>query len=590
MKNFISRLFPPISGEIETIAELERRYRHFFRGLTILLLALVLIPLIFISFLSYTQYKKMLEEEEVGRLLLNVEQAENTVELFVVKLHSVINFAAHEDRYQELLQPGGLHRLFVRLRNAFPDFTDIEVIGPDGRSAAREGGESSPAHNYTGQPWYQQTLRKGSYISNIFTGFRGAPHFVVAVARPLPNGGHWVMRVNIDGKTLQRYIDTVGATAVDDLFLVDQNGILQTKPKRYGARGEKCIFPPGRPLSGRSAGEVQRQRRAVGGEFQIDIQVAGGKEVLRAARPVGRTPWRLVMVKEVYSYGHKWLSFRNRLLLSFLCCAVVAVLIIVVISRAITSHIRNSDRKRQQFLSEAENSNKLASIGRLAAGVAHEINNPLAIINQKAGLMADLMEITGDFEHKKAMAEALSGIDNSVERCRAITHRLLGFARHTDVRSEEIDINELLQNVTAFVEKEASYSQVEIISHFADGLPALVSDQGQLQQVFLNILNNAVDAIGTDGRITITTAREDAAHLRIEIADTGCGMSAETLARLFEPFYTTKPVGKGTGLGMSISYGIIKKLGGRIKVSSTEGEGTCFTFVLPLKNGENQAG
>jgi two-component system NtrC family sensor kinase len=584
--NIISKIMPSLSGEIESPEALEHRYRQFSSSLTGILLALVLIPMFIISLLAHSQYKRMLEEEEVGRLLLNAEQAENTVELFVVKLRSIINFAGHEDRYDELLRPGVLQSLFLRLRNSFPDYTDIEVIGPDGHTAAWEGDYVSKGQSYIGQPWYDETLNKGFYISNIFTGFRGVPHFVVAVSRDLKDGGQWVMRVNIDGKTLQRYVDAVAATAVDDLFLVDEKGILQTTPKKYGERGKPTIFPRGGALNHRLAAEVERHRQAVGGEYLIDRQMVDGKAMLRVARPVVGTPWRLVMVKEDYRHGTKWINFRNHLFFYLACCGILAILIIISISRAITAYIRESDLKRKQFLREAENNDKLASIGRLAAGVAHEINNPLAIINQKAGLMEDYMEMTGDFEYKKELGGALSGIDESVERCKTITHRLLGFARHTDVTEEQIEINKMLEEVTSFVDREASYNQVEINFHFAEHLTPIVSDRGQLQQVFLNILNNAIYAIGKDGEINISTRQMDPDHVQIEIADTGCGMNKETLDRLFEPFYTTKPTGKGTGLGMSITYGIINKLGGRIKVDSKEGKGTVFTFLLPVRHKE----
>lgn len=590
-KLWISRIMPRFSGEIASKEELERRYSSFSRTLTVILLALVLIPMLVLSLLSYNQYKRLLEEREIEQLLLSVEQAENTVRLFVVKLRSIINFAGYEDRFLELLEPVALEKLFTRLQKTHPDFTDIEVIGPKGHTVAYKGPWAIKDQEYTSQEWYTQVVQQGVYISNIFSGFRGVPHFVVAVSRQMPDGeGRWVMRMNIDGKALQRYVDTVGTTSVDDVFLVDRRMILQTNPKKYGKRGTRSVFSEGGALSERMK-TVLASRQKEFGRVAFDIQSSrDGVQVLRVACPVDGTPWQLVMVKERYLYGAKWISFRTRLFTIFFSCGLAAIIIIFQLSRAITNHIREGDRKRQQFLREAENSNKLASIGRLAAGVAHEINNPLAIINQKAGLVEDYMEMTGDFDYKKEMAAALTGIDQSVERCRKITHRLLGFARHTDVHAEEIDINQLLTEVSAFVAREASYSQVQIVFSLAKEPLPIVSDRGQLQQVFLNIINNAIDAIGTNGEIRITTQQQDAGHVLVEIADNGSGMSEETRQRLFEPFYTTKATGKGTGLGLSIVYGIIEKLGGNIKVASELGEGTVFTFVLPIEHqqdGEN---
>ncbi len=606
-KGFITKMMPD-SGILPCAGALEQRYRQFFRSLTIILLVLVLVPMSVIALLSYSQYKQLLEEEEVSRLLLNAEQAENSVARFIVKLKAIINFAGHDDRYHELLQFGALQQLFLRLQRSYPDFTDIEVISPEGKTVAYQGNYVDKPRDYTYEPWYQQVLKKGFYISSLFQGHRGVPHFVIAIARKIPQKdessppGYWVMRVNIDGNTLQRYVESTGAIAADDIFLIDQKNIVQTTPRKYGERGKPSPYSAGGKLSAPMAAVVAAHKKALASDIAINIQQIPGMnnndlQVLQATVPISGSPWQLVMIKEFYTYSAHWQGFRNRLLFYFICCGGLAVIVIIFISRAITSHIHENEGKRQRLLLEAEHSNKLASIGRLAAGVAHEINNPLAIINQKAGLMDDYMEMTGDFDYKDEITKALAGIDQSVDRCKTITHRLLGFARHADIEEEEIVINTLLQDVVAFVEREATYSQIEIIFSLADDLPRIFSDRGQLQQVFLNILNNAIDAINSDknkqengGTINIITNATDivaekgesSRGVEIRIRDNGSGMSKETLKHLFEPFYTTKKAGKGTGLGLSISYGIIKKLGGNIEVASQPGEGAQFTFTLPI--------
>jgi len=250
----------------------------------------------------------------------------------------------------------------------------------------------------------------------------------------------------------------------------------------------------------------------------------------------------------------------------------VAVFVIVEISHALTTHIRESDKARQQLYSEAEHSNKLASIGRFAAGVAHEINNPLAIINQKAGLVQDLMEFSEDFSNKDIMEEAVGGIQGSVERCKTITHRLLGFARQTDVVTEEIDVNEILREVVEFLAKEATYNQIKIEFNLCNDVRKIWSTRGPLQQVFLNIINNAIDAIGNGGTILLSSKQINEETLQVTIVDDGPGMPKDVLAHIFEPFFTTKETGKGTGLGLSITYGLVKKLGGSIKVKSKPGK------------------
>jgi two-component system NtrC family sensor kinase len=274
----------------------------------------------------------------------------------------------------------------------------------------------------------------------------------------------------------------------------------------------------------------------------------------------------------------------------FLFCAFVAVLVVFQISEAITGHLREAGLKREQFLARAEQPNKLASIGRLAAGVAHEINNPLAIINQQAGLIQDIQEMSPDFPHKDMVAESLAGIQNSVQRCKVITHRLLGFAHQTRVKMEEVDINALLHEAVDFLAEEASYNRIGMEFILDQDIQRPWSDHGELLQIFLNIIGNAVDAIDTmtesGGIITLSSKQVDPKILRVCIADNGPGMTTEVQQHIFDPFYTTKETGRGTGLGLSIVYGLIRKLGGTVNVVSEKGKGTEFEIDLPVHQEE----
>jgi two-component system NtrC family sensor kinase len=214
--------------------------------------------------------------------------------------------------------------------------------------------------------------------------------------------------------------------------------------------------------------------------------------------------------------------------------------------------------------------------------VAHEINNPLAIIDQKSGLMQDLLGLTEDFKYKDKFYTSIAGIQNGVSRCKVITHRLLGFARRMDVILEEIKLNELIQEVLNFLEKEAMYNRIRMELHFQQDLPTIYCDRGQLQQIFLNIVNNAIDAIGKDGLISIDS-RLQGPDVLVKIKDSGPGIPPNILQHIFDPFFTTKAPGKGTGLGLSITYGLVKKLGGDITVSSEIGKGATFDIRLPIK-------
>jgi two-component system NtrC family sensor kinase len=187
-------------------------------------------------------------------------------------------------------------------------------------------------------------------------------------------------------------------------------------------------------------------------------------------------------------------------------------------------------------------------------------------------------------ENFQEIAAAVNKIEYHINRARTVTHRLLGFARQMEPVTEILNINTVLEESVAFLENEARYRNIDIQADYALELPMTASDTGQLQQVFLNILNNAIDAIGKDGEIHLKTrhlAKNN--EIGIEISDSGPGIPKEMLNKIFDPFFTTKEVGKGTGLGLSISYSIMEKLGGRIMVASEEDKGTTFTIYSPVR-------
>jgi two-component system, NtrC family, sensor kinase len=235
-------------------------------------------------------------------------------------------------------------------------------------------------------------------------------------------------------------------------------------------------------------------------------------------------------------------------------------------------------------------SQRLASIGELSAGIAHEINNPLAIIRQEAEMMQLLLR-NQDLSQPDQVAElkgSLRQIIQQVDRCTEITHNLLDFARLRQPVVQAVEVNRLIETMATLVEKEAKLNRIQIIRHYDPELPLIFSDAPQLRQVVLNLLTNAAHAIYQDGTITITTRAHGDRAIDIAVSDTGRGIPPENLKKIFDPFFTTKPPGKGTGLGLSICHGIILKLGGRILVASQVGRGTTFTIHLPLKPGTGE--
>ncbi len=272
----------------------------------------------------------------------------------------------------------------------------------------------------------------------------------------------------------------------------------------------------------------------------------------------------------------------NIVLLIFVLSTLVIIVSTILITRRVIGNLEEIGRERAEIADHLVQCYKLAAIGKLASSIAHEINNPLAVIAEKAGWMEDLLS-EGDIKNDPNYSElfkATQDIKKHVDRGKKITHRLLGFVRRKEIEYKEIDVNLILGETVYFLERETRFRNINIISEYQAHLPKIFSDEAQLQQVFINILNNAIDAIDKNGTIYISTTSQNRGVL-VSITDTGPGIPKEVSERIFDPFYTTKPVGKGTGLGLSTSYDIVKRLGGRMTVESQVGKGTTFHIMLP---------
>ncbi len=220
---------------------------------------------------------------------------------------------------------------------------------------------------------------------------------------------------------------------------------------------------------------------------------------------------------------------------------------------------------------------KLASVGQLAAGVAHEINNPLGTIL----LLADVMY--KETKESNPHHEDLAMVIDEATRCKTIVADLLNFSRQQDIFTTKTDIQSLLERAVSDVRRKPNFEQIEIETQFGNGIPTIQVDRDQIQQVFVNLLNNAAEAIDGKGGIKISTYVNRDQWLVIEITDTGCGIPDEDMCKLFTPFFTKKPSGKGTGLGLSIVYGIVKMHRGQIHVKSKINEGTTVIVSLPIQ-------
>jgi len=550
------------------------RFKHLFNfrriwKLTVVLTTVVaLSPVISMAVFDYNVTHDAMESEIVLRTSRLVSNARRTVSFFLTERKAALDFIVHHHSSKELNDPVVLTQLLDALQKAFTGFTDLGVIDASGRQQTYVGPFELTGKQYSGQEWFEEVLARGVYISDVFLGYRQLPHLVIAVRHELEDGSFYVLRATVDTK---RFNDLLSGLEVDgggDAFIVNQQGTIQTPTRWHGKVLEGMSLP---------VPDYSPETRV------LQCEGAGGEPLVVGYAYIAETPFILMIVKRQELLMKPWYKTRKALF-AFLAFSITAVLVVILgVATYLVNKIHDADEKRVATLHHMEYSERMASIGRLAAGVAHEINNPLAIISEKAGLIHDIFSLKGESAGDQKLMALVESVQSSVERCGAVTRRLLSFARHMDVDIQPVRFKELIEEVLGFIGKEAEYRGIQVHLDVRDEIPTIESDRGKLQQIFLNLVNNAYAAMADGGHLDINVCRPSAESVSVEVNDDGCGIPEVDLKRIFEPFFSTKKTKGGTGLGLSITYGLVRELGGEMRVKSEVGKGTSFTVTLPLQ-------
>lgn len=529
--------------------------------------AVTLAPLIFMALVDYKVNQQAIEAEinyQTARLVSNTRRS---VSFFLSERKSALNFIDKDNSYPALGDPLRLTALLENLKKGFGGFTDLGVIDDNGLQHTYIGPYGLAGRDYSDQDWFKELQSRAAHVSDVFLGFRKQPHLVIAVRHNLPDGGFYVLRTSIDTALINQLLSAVEVSGKGDLFLVNREGILQT-PSRFFGEALGRIPIPVPPYAEKTR--------------VVEVDFTDGPLVVGYAY-LSETPFILMAVKKQSELMRPWNDTRRKLTIFLVLSITIILLVILWVSTYLVSRIHEADRKRVMTLHHVEYANKMASLGRLSAGVAHEINNPLAIINEKAGLIKDLFTFKQAYAEDPKLMGLTDSILYSVERCAKITKRLLNFARHVDVRPQPLEVGKVIQDVLGFLGKEAEFRSITVTVHEEPELPMIESDQGRLQEIFLNLINNSLAAMQDGGRLDIAVRRSGSDFLAVSVADTGCGIAEADKKRIFEPFFSTKTKSGGTGLGLSITYGLVQELGGDIRVRSEEGQGAEFTISLPIK-------
>ena len=556
-------------------AQIVEHYARLREKTKIWLLVIYIVPLILLSLYFHFQFTITLTESSKAHLKSIAESQRNTIDFFLQE--RVVNLRNLFESPHFIIQPSeeAMQDSLSKLRQDSPTFVDVGLFNKQGGQLSYAGPYSHLKNkDYRIESWFA-ALTKGNavdVISDMYLGFRDNPHFTIAVVRKMESD-HLILRATLDPVGFANFINTLDGSKDVYTFIVNAEGYYQSVPKAFGSILERSEYVP-------------RTEPSVGAQ-EVTLS---GETFLAAYSWLHEVRWCLVVVQPLrvaYAAMYRTRSIIISLSILFL---MVIVTIIFVSTNKMIQHLAKADLAKEHLQRQLFQAAKLASVGELAAGVAHEINNPLAIIGEEAGLLKDMLnpdlyprEIT-----RKEFDPHLDAIINAAFRGRDITRKLMGFVRKDERNLELVNINDALREVITMMENELRLSTITVKTDFDPTLPEVNTIKNQLQQVFINLINNAISAITPPGTISFRTAIKDG-FLVASVADTGCGMSAEQMEKIFFPFYTTKEAGKGTGLGLSVSYGIIKSMGGRIEVRSNVGRGSAFEVMLPVRVDPNVA-
>jgi signal transduction histidine kinase len=532
--------------------------------------AVALTPLLIMTYIDFKLNMNMLESEVTTHTEKTVSNTWRTISFFLTMRRESLEFVARDNSYIDLNRVERLETILTHLKAGIGGFEDIGIVGHNGIIQTYVGPYNLLGTNMSNDLCFQTVARKGYYVKDVHDQTEKTSRLVIAIKHPLPEGSFFVLRSSLDIAPLHKMLSQLEIGELDDAFIMNDKGVLQTPSRFHGDIAAKV--------------SLQIPARDVGAKTILGTDQAGQAAFIGYAH-IPDTSLILMIIKPRSEMLTLWYKPRMKLI-GFLVLNIGLILVAILgTATYLVNRIHRAHRERMKAVHQVELSNKLASLGRLASGVAHEINNPLAIIDQKAGLIKDLLSVQESRSSDEKMLGLIEGVQSSVRRAGSVTKRLLNFARHLEAKIEKFDLAQIIQDLISMLEQEAAFKHVQISLEAPDIGIEIESDQGNLQQIFLNIINNAFAAMPNGGVLNIAIEEPQEGMVFISVTDSGDGIAPEDLKHIFEPFFTTHSSQNSSGLGLSITYGLLQEIGGNIAVESKVGQGTRFIISLPIKIG-----
>ncbi len=532
------------------------------------------IPFILALSIGYYYFTTSLEKSTISNLKRVAKDHGQMIDAFLSERKSNISFILHSYKLDTLTDAGMLQNIFKKLKQEFPAFIDLGIFNQDGIHIAYHGPYELIGKDYGNKEWFKEVMEKDQYTSDIFLGYRKTPHFVIALKKN-DKGNAWIIRATIDTFMFNKLVKDVRIGKTGEAYIINKSGILQTERRSGGI------------LMGKSENDLKYLNPNTAIEF-----LNQDKKYVYATTWIKNDNWMLIARQEKAD-AFKAVNKASRLIIYIsIAWGICIIFAVFLITERIIRLLKKMDREKEQLNQQLIGASRLVELGEMAAGFAHEINNPLQIIQSEQSFMElNLSELIKAEQLKGSefideLKDSIKQIKLQVFRCSKITQQILKFGRQSEPEKKEIDIKIFIPEIIEIIAKKAFVHGIEIKQDIALNLLPVYGDISQLQQVLLNLFNNAIDAIierhgVSGGELIVKSELKNNKDVEISMSDNGAGINPENLKKIFSPFFTTKSVGKGTGLGLSVCYGIINNMGGKMEVNSQIDVGTTFTIFLP---------
>jgi two-component system NtrC family sensor kinase len=554
-----------------------KKIRHLFFARLVMIPVIMLLLVCAAIVFYFTFYSG---KEVKSRHIIIATDHRDMIDSFLRVKSAALKFIIRDNDYRHLSKVENLKNVFNNIQKESQAFVDLGAFDSEGNHVSYVGPYDLIGKNYKTEKWFKKVKQTGFYISDEFLGYRQRPHFIIA-AKKNENGNPWYLRATIDSRFFSSLVTDIRIGRTGHAYIINRSGVLQQMQR------EDNSLNIDKHLDNLKTNPASKAVTFFSGGIT-------GKKYLYCAVPLKVTDWTLVVKQETLDAYFPLFMAALISVLIIICGGSLVIVTGYIMASNMAHRLKIADAEKKEMRTQLIIAGKLAEVGEMSTGIAHEVNNPLQIIKSETAMMDESLNEIEKYSSEEIKPETeilkdcLEQIKIQVTRCGNITRGLLTFARKTEGNFEEFSLEKIIPEIISLVDEKARVENIKIFQEIEKDLPLMISDPGQLQQVILNLLNNSIYALKDRAYKEIRVKAEQiSSDVVLTVTDTGCGFKKEEMEKAFVPFFTTKPPGQGTGLGLSTVYGIVKGLGGDMELNSSYNEGSEFKITLPLNSAEN---